>query len=340
MAGGPLEATSFTRLVGCRLPLQEAVLGGDVGGARLAAAVCRSGGLGMLSETGLRPLAERIDWLAEHAEGPFGVGILGFSGTIGATLDAAAGRARVVEFFWATPERRMADRVHDTRALCLWQVGSVDEALAAVDAGCDAVVAQGVEAGGHVRGTTPLLELLDAVVPRVAVPVIAAGGIGDGASMARAMAHGAAAVRLGTRLLATQESNAHPDYVASLVAAGEDSTVLTTAFGADWPDAPHRVLRAAVAAADAAADEHLGMSGAGVGSWPITRWSAMPPTRATTGDIGAMALYAGTGVHSITDAPSTAAVIDRLVREAREAREAIEARPGGVRVLGREAFEP
>jgi NAD(P)H-dependent flavin oxidoreductase YrpB (nitropropane dioxygenase family) len=195
-------------------------------------------------------------------------------------------------------------------------VGSLDEALAAADVGCDVVVAQGVEAGGHVRGTTPLLELLDEVVPRVEVPVVAAGGIADGRAMAEAIRHGAAAVRIGTRLLATKESNAHPDYVASLVAAGEDSTVLTTAFGADWPDAPHRVLRAAVDAVTAFDAPETGRQGSGDGSWPVPRWSSMPPTRATTGAPAAMALYAGEGVGAIADAPAAAVVIERLVREA------------------------
>jgi NAD(P)H-dependent flavin oxidoreductase YrpB (nitropropane dioxygenase family) len=295
------------------LPLQEAVLGGDVGGARLAAAVCRAGGLGMLSETGVRPLAERLDWLDQHCQQPYGVGILGFSDTIGQTLEQLAGRARVVDFFWRTPDPTLVEAVHAAHALCFWQVGSEDEAMAAAGAGCDAVVVQGLEAGGHVRGTTPLLRLLDAVVPRVEVPVVAAGGIADAPAAARAFEHGAAAVRVGTRLLATTESNAHPAYIAALVAARDGDTVLTTAFGADWPDAPHRVLRSAVASAETTASSEVGWSGDGPGAWPIARWSAMPPTRATTGEVAAMALYAGEGVGAVEDAPSAAVVIERLL---------------------------
>jgi NAD(P)H-dependent flavin oxidoreductase YrpB (nitropropane dioxygenase family) len=319
MAGGPLGETSFTKLVRCRLPVQEAVLGGDVGGARLAAAVCRAGALGMLSESGVQPLNERMDWLDQHCQQPYGIGILGFSGTIRQTLELVAGRARVVDVFWAEPDPVLVAAIKDTRALCIWQVGSLDEARAAADAGCDAVVAQGMEAGGHVRGTTPLLELLDEVVPAVEIPVVAAGGIADGRAAARAFEHGAAAVRVGTRLLATQESNAHPDYVAALLAAGGDATVVTTAFGADWPDAPHRVLRTAVAAAEATSEDRVGSSGRGRGAWPIARWSAMPPTRATTGDVAAMALYAGEGVGAIADVPPAVVVIDRLMTEARQA---------------------
>jgi NAD(P)H-dependent flavin oxidoreductase YrpB (nitropropane dioxygenase family) len=82
------------------------------------------------------------------------------------------------------------------------------------------VVAQGVEAGGHVRGTTPLLDLLDQVLGAVPVPVVAAGGICTGRRMAEALSAGAAAVRIGTQFVATAESDAHPDYVGALLAAG------------------------------------------------------------------------------------------------------------------------
>lgn len=325
MAGAPSAGSSFTGLVGCRLPLQEAVMFGDCGGARLAAAVCRAGGLGMLSESGLRPLGERLDWLDQHCAGPYGVGVLAFSDTVARTIDQAAGRARVVDVFWGLPEPSLVGRIHDVHLLAFWQVGSVEEALAAAGAGCDAVVVQGVEAGGQLRGTTPLGELLDAVVPRVPVPVVAAGGIADAAAVTEALGRGAAAVRVGTRLLATRESNAHPAYIAALLASGADGTEVTTAFGADWPGAPHRVLRSALAAAGgggggageggagpAGRPAVLGHHGPPGGGWDVARWSAFAPTRETSGDVAAMALYAGTGVGRIEDAPPAAEVVARL----------------------------
>src|SRR5205085_7101260 len=111
----------------------------------------------------------------------------------------------------------------------------------AVDAGCDLVIAQGTEAGGHVRGTIGLLPLLDAVLERVAVPIVAAGGIATPGAVAAAMAAGAAGVRIGTAFVATVESGAHPDYIAALLRADGGDTVLTEAFGVGWPNAPHRV---------------------------------------------------------------------------------------------------
>jgi NAD(P)H-dependent flavin oxidoreductase YrpB (nitropropane dioxygenase family) len=312
--------TPFTRLVGCRLPLQEAVMGSDTGGALLAAAVTNAGGLGMLSESGVRPLGERLDWLEQHADGPFGVGFFAF--VVRSQLDElerAAARARVIDLFWGTPDPALVERIHTGGALAFWQVGSVEEARQAADAGCDAVVAQGVEAGGHVRGTTPLLELVPEVAAAVAVPVVAAGGIATGAAMAAALDAGAAAVRVGTRLLATEESNAHPDYVAALLAAGGDATVVTNAFAKDFaPDAPHRVLRTAVDAAHACARQSsIAVRRYGEAHWDVPPLSAMAATAETSGHIEAMALYAGTGVADVTDAPAAAAVIERLCADAR-----------------------
>src|SRR5436190_18922002 len=241
--------TAFTELVGSRLPLQLAPMGGGVGTPELALAVCRAGGLGMVSSTYFQPLEDQLRFLGQEAAAPYGVGFFAFAlPRRTAELELAASRARVVDVFWGEPDPAAVARIHAGGALALWQVGSYDEAAAAADAGCDVVVAQGVEAGGHVRGTTPLLALLDEVLSRIEVPVVAAGGISSAARVREVLAAGAAGVRVGTRLLATTESAAHPDYVAALLAAGGDDTELTTAFEVGWPDAPHRVIRGALTA--------------------------------------------------------------------------------------------
>lgn len=285
--------TAFTDLIGCRVPIQQAAMGG-VGSVALAAAVADAGGLGMLPQLATSPLAERLDAVGDRV---VGVGFFGFlvDATI-ADLGLAASRSRVVEVFWAEPRADVVERIHAGGALASWQVGSAEEARAAVDAGCDLVVAQGVEAGGHVRGTTPLHELLDAVVG-LPVPVVAAGGISTGAAVRSALDRGADAVRIGTRFVATQESGAHPNYVQALVDGSE--TALTTAFDRGWPDAPHRVLASALAA--------LGTSTGG---------DVQPPVPGDDDDVAARALYAGTGVTDVDDVPTVAEVVARLVAEA------------------------
>ena len=207
-------------------------------------------------------------------------------------LELAARRARVIDLFWGDPDAAVVDRIHAGGALAFWQIGSLVEALAAVDAGCAAVIAQGVEAGGHVRGTTPLFTLLRQVVPAVQVPVVAAGGV----ALVAALNAGAAEARVGTRFLATAESRAHPDYVAALVAATAVDTVYTTVFGEGWPDAPHRVLRTAKERAPAGANDVVGQAAYGDRCWDVVRWSAQPPTVFITGEVVAMAMYAGRGV--------------------------------------------
>ena len=153
-------------------------------------------------------------------------------------VDLAASRARLVEFFYGDPDSDLVNRGHAAGALVAWQVGSVSEASAAAEAGCDVIVAQGTEAGGHVRGKLALFPLLEQVLGMVGVPVVAAGGISTGRTVAAALAAGADAVRVGTRFAAARESAAHPDYVEALLRAAGEDTVLTEAFGVDWPRRP------------------------------------------------------------------------------------------------------
>ena len=147
----------------------------------------------------------------------------------------AAGNADVVVTFWGRPSRPSARP-------WMHQCGSVEEACAAHAAGADAVIMQGVEAGGHVRGTIPATVVLEqalAALPK-GYPVLSSGGIATAADVRERLDAGAAAAVLGTRFLMTDESRAHPAYKQRLIEARE--TVLTELFGLAWADAPHRVL--------------------------------------------------------------------------------------------------
>jgi len=202
--------TKFTTLVGCSVPVQQAGMGG-VAMRELAAAVADAGGLGMIGGVRLPApfLTDVLDQLRKQTRGPFGVNFL-IPFLDRECLEIAAHRARVVEFFYGDPDPALVRIVHAGKALAAWQVGSLEEARAAVEAGCDFIVAQGVEAGGHVRGRIGLFPLLDEVLPVAGVPVVAAGGIGTARGMAAALAAGASAVRVGTRFVAAVESDAHP----------------------------------------------------------------------------------------------------------------------------------
>jgi NAD(P)H-dependent flavin oxidoreductase YrpB (nitropropane dioxygenase family) len=124
------------------------------------------------------------------------------------------------------------------------QTGSVGDAVRSAQAGVDAIIAQGVEAGGHVAGEVSTVALVPRIVDAVSpTPAIAAGGIADGRGLVAALALGAEAAVIGTRFLATEEARAHPHYKQRLLQATEADTVRTTLFGYGWPNAPHRALR-------------------------------------------------------------------------------------------------
>lgn len=294
--------TPFTALVGCRLPLQQAGMGGVTTPA-LAAAVAREGGLGMIAAAGLT--AEAVETQTRAAldaagtEGRVGVNFL-VPFLDERALEAASSVTTFVECFFGIPDPSIVRRIHDGGALAAWQVGSLEEARAAADAGCDVLVVQGREAGGHVRGTMPLLPLLEQVRGGIDLPLVAAGGIGSGEAVATALLAGADAVRIGTRFVATSEADVQPAYADALIAARAQDTILTEAFSMGWPDAPHRVLRRCVDATTLA---------------PELR-SPAPPTRSFTGDVASAALYAGESVGDVTAIVPAATVVQELVRDA------------------------
>jgi nitronate monooxygenase len=261
-------------MFGCRYPLQQAGIGGMTG-PDLAIAVAQAGGLGMLTGTiGSEALSHQLDVLPRDV--PVGVNFL-VPFLDRAALENASARSPLVEFFWGNPDPTLVEAVRaGGGARVSWQVGSADEARAAQDAGCELVIAQGIEAGGHVRGTIGLLPLLDEVCAAVDLPIVAAGGIGTGRAMAAALTAGADAVRVGTRFMAALESVAHPTYVDALIGAEADDTIITTAFSEGWPDAPHRVLKSAIAA--------------GEGQGAEQSWAPDWPTSTSVGAVEARAL--------------------------------------------------
>jgi len=251
--------------------------------------VSAEGGLGMVPYGVESPPTER---------GPSGIGFLIPYLPPREVVAEAARRVRVVEFFEGAIDANLVETGHSGGALVSWQVGSVDEGRTAEAAGCDLVVAQGIEAGGHVRGNVPLDELLPAMLAAVSVPVVAAGGIGTANRVDALIAAGADAVRVGTRFLACPECNTHPDYVEALLAAGAADTVLSSDFddGGRWP-ATVRVL----------ADSRTRAIRAG-------NRKTMPPTREADDPLS-MACYAGTSVADLTRVQPATQVIRELAAQ-------------------------
>ena len=210
--------------------------------------------------------------------------------------------------------------------LVLHQVGTVEAARVAEDAGADVIIAQGVEAGGHVHGRCPALALTAAILTQSAVPVVVSGGIATGEGIAAALAMGAAGVQCGTAFLATEESFAHPYHKARVVEARGDDTVLTDVFVLNWPaGAAVRVIANSVT--EALEGRYLGHDPdklprdaiAWDGDQPRLRFSTDSPLRTTTGDLEAMALYAGQGAGAIRRILPASERIARMVAGAARA---------------------
>ncbi|MHB1785021.1 MAG: NAD(P)H-dependent flavin oxidoreductase [Acidimicrobiales bacterium] len=225
--------TRLTELLGIDHPVMLAGMGG-VSYHRLAAAVSAAGGFGCLgaSTMGSDQMVEEIRALRSLTDRPFGVDLLTAApgdllAQVGLLIDEGAS---VFVAGLGVPAEAV-ELCHRHGVLVANMCGKVSHARRAVDAGCDLVVAQGTEAGGHTGqvATMPLVpQLVDAVCAQV--PVVAAGGIFDGRGLAAALALGADAVWVGTRFIATPEARAQAGYKETLLATAEDGTVVSRAY--------------------------------------------------------------------------------------------------------------
>lgn len=213
MGSEPDLHTAICDLLGCRYPILQAGMGG-VARSELVAAVTDAGAYGFLGMVRESPelIAREIDAVRARTDLNFGVNLIP-AATDPALLEAELAiciekRVHSLCFFWDVRADAIA-RAKAAGCRVLYQVGSVDDAVAAEQAGADAIIAQGFEAGGHVRGIVSSLVLVPQIVEAVSVPVIASGGFASGESLIAALALGAQGIHCGTAFLATEESFAH-----------------------------------------------------------------------------------------------------------------------------------
>jgi Dioxygenases related to 2-nitropropane dioxygenase len=321
--------TRLCEFLGIDAPIISAPMGPDLSGPELAAAVSNAGGLGIM-QAQLHPpplLRQAIRHLRDLTDKPFGVNfILRFPHEEGVAV-CLEEQVPILGFFWGDPSL-FVERAHAAGAKVFHQVGSVGAARQAAQAGVDVIIAQGVEAGGHLAGEISTMVLVPRVVDAVApTPVVAAGGIADARGLVAALALGAEAVALGTRFLATLETRAHPVYKEKLLAASEEDTVRTTLFGYEWPNAPHRVLRTAFVeqwlgqearGSEGRPDEPMiGQTRIAGQLMPLLRFMGFPPNSEASGDIECMSLLAGQDVGLVAEIKPAATIVRELVEAAR-----------------------
>ncbi|HEY0941518.1 MAG TPA: DUF6306 domain-containing protein [Steroidobacter sp.] len=292
-------------LLGCSYPLVLAGMGG-VARSELAAAVAEAGGfgfLGMVREP-VALISSEVQAMRSRGVQRFGVNLIPAAtppDLLDAQLQACIElEVPVVALFWDLSSETVR-RLRDAGIVVICQVGSVEEAVAARQAGAQVIIAQGCEAGGHVRGTSPLEDILPQIVAAVDCPVLAAGGISDGRDVATVLTLGAQGAVLGTALMATHESFAHSYHKERLLTASGSDTVLTDIFHINWPrGAKVRVLSNSVTKGERG--DPFGSTRTAIGEEegrPIYLFSTDSPLRSMSGDFEAMALYSGTGVGRI-----------------------------------------
>jgi len=298
----------------------------------VVAAVSNAGGCGVLGASGfsapyLRELIRRVRALTSK---PFGVNLILEDiepGPIEACLEE---RIPLLVFFWGDPTPHVG-RAHARGVKVAIQVGSAAEARDAARSGVDFVIAQGVEAGGHVRGTTALSVLVPAVVDSVGpIPVIASGGVADGRGLVAALSLGAKGVSMGTRFVASEEAFVPRLYKERIVSSAAEDTVYTEdLFDGGWKNAPHRVLRNAIvreweAAGKPPSGQRPG-EGTTVGSRTragetrqIPKYASVTPTPEYTSDLEYIPFWAGQICSLIHDIKPAGQIVRDIVREAEE----------------------
>jgi len=325
--------TPLCETLGIEYPIVQAPIGSATCPA-LAAAVSNAGGLGHLAVSWYdrEQTQQLIRETRERTDAPFAVnlvcdertGVEPFDDHLGSILDAGVD---VVSLSFGDPTPHV-DRIHEAGATVLATVTSADDAQAAVEAGVDCVVTQGIEAGGHVESEVATTVLVPRVADAVgdAVPIVAAGGIADGRGIAAALALGADGVWLGTRFVATEEAAVHDTYQHRLRESDETETRYTTLFDKGWPGMPHRVLaNETIDRWEAAGEPEPGdrpgeddVVATTAGGESIERYDEALATPDVEGDIDAMALYAGQSVGLIEEIRPAGDVVSELVTETRD----------------------
>jgi len=318
--------TAACEVLGIEIPIIQAPMGG-ASGPQLAAAVSNAGGLGTLPlwTLDIETTRSQIRSTLELTTKPFAVNLnMQFpqEDRLEACLEEGVS---VISFFWQD-SWHLVPRAKAAGAVVLHSVATAEEARRAVDSGVDIVVAQGWEAGGHVRGSVSSMPLIPAVVDAVgSIPVIAAGGISDGRGLAAALCLGASGVWIGTRFLASNEIEIHPHYRDRILNANEADTVhLENLFDIGWSNAPHRVLRNCTvdnweASGRPKSGERPGESdviGSGSRASKVVRYMSHTPHHSTKGEIEAMSLWAGQGVGLVDKVLSAAEIVQEINDEA------------------------
>ena len=305
---------------------------GGVANAELAAAVSEAGGMGTIGLAGVsrEAIENEVATARRLTAKPLATNLIAPFLRPGVVETMAKLPIQAVTFFWGDA-RQYACAISLLREVgirTIWQCGDAQEARWAREAGVDAVMAQGFEAGGHVRGTVTTLALVPEVCDAIGdLPLLAAGGIADGRGLAAVIALGADGAVSGTRFLVSAEAAAHPQYKQRIVDADATQTVHITLFDIGWPDAPHRVLRTKIIEEWELAERPESGNSPGEGvtiarlphpdsDLPLVNYTVMPSLDYVEGDFEGMPFYAGQSCSLVREILPAGEIVRRIAAEA------------------------
>jgi NAD(P)H-dependent flavin oxidoreductase YrpB (nitropropane dioxygenase family) len=297
----------------------------------LAAAVCEAGGLGTFGSDINAPdvLRDLIRQTKALTKRPFGVDLICDFATDEHFSVLVEEQVALAIFFWTLPTPAQVARLKQAGIKVWMQIGGVAEAGQAAALGADALVVQGAEAGGHNRAEASTMTLFPRIRRRFpGLPLLAAGGIVDGTTMAAALVLGADAVWCGSRFLAALEAEAHTAYKQRVLSADVGDTAILSIYGPEWPGQAMRAIindgarvaigREAEAIADAK-DQIIGSTVLNGQKIPLPRYSAILPTRDFDGDIEQTCLTAGQSAGNIDEILPAGEIVRRMTSEAKAA---------------------
>ena len=307
--------TPLCEKLGIEKPIFLAGMGG-VAYARVCAAVSEAGGFGTLGMAAENPerIREEMRAVRARTDKPFGVDLLAaLPGQMLAAIDVIIDEGASAFIAGLGVPGPVIEKCHDAGLLVMSMCGKVEHATAAEEAGCDVVVAQGGEAGGH-TGRIAGMALIPQIVDAVEIPVLAAGAITDGRGLAAALAFGAQGAWIGTRFIATAEARAHETYKKRITEVGSANTEITRSYSGK----PMRVIRNAWVDDWARREDELQRfpdqmrlaGSAGVLPFALDIEGDFDPDQ--------VCMPCGQGAGGIDDIPTCAVLMDRMMDEARD----------------------
>ena len=312
-----------------KYPIWNAGMGGGLAGPELVASVSESGCFGVLGTGGLasESVGQLIKETRQLTSRPFGANIIlpmSDGQDVAICFDEGV---EVLVLFWGDPQPFIKD-AHKRGISLVIQCGNVEEAVYAASCGADAIIIQGTEAGGHVKGELELQSYISEIQHELRdTPLIAAGGIDSGKKIANLIKQGVQAVSLGTRFVASTEARATTSYKEKIVSSSAGDTVLTKLYDMGWKNAKHRVIKTPLyeswhqngcLKAGDRTDEGETIGQIELGSnrtISVPKYSVFPPVSSFKGNEDELPFYAGKSVDGIHKIEGTRTIVETLVRE-------------------------